>query len=323
LNSDELIHWFGRTVDELQDAGVFEKLNTFNRPSLSDSDDGGSPYHDWVLVRRKGIELGFTEAAYQSGVGSSRGWGHGELLFTQAYFYSRLQDIEAYTGSLPFGLAWSDDRQQVRKKLVDFDSSRHSGGTDAWDVPGYRLTAVYADDGKRLARVVCRVLPQPLPVPAKPPEISLRTVVESLGEPLADPGLRAKWDLLLSQDRITDGEETGTIDILQDAGVSIGLAATQSGGIIRSVSLHRNRDQESTGWQGELPFGLSFEDSPDMLFSKVGVPPEQQESSELTGHAVWHLSACTLHVLYSNVDNRLIRIKLMSPGTWRSVHDEC
>lgn len=269
------------------------------------------------------MELGFTEAAYQSGIGPVRGWGHGELLFTQVYFYSRRKDIEDYSGVLPFGLMWNDSRQQARAKLDDFEASRHSSETDTWDVPGYRLTAVYADRGEQLNRVVCRVLPDPLPVPAHVHAPSLKTVVESLGEPISEIRLRIEWRDVLNADRIAESEESGAVDMLQDVGVSIGLAATESGGIVRSVTLHRNRDQDSTGWQGELPFGLSFEDSPEELFSKVRVPPAQQESSELTGHAVWHLPACSLHVLYSNVDNRLIRVKLMSPGTWRSVHDEC
>ncbi|OWQ48357.1 hypothetical protein CDL60_07215 [Roseateles noduli] len=314
---------FGRTVDELQEAGVFERLNTFNRPALTDSDDGASPFHDWVLVRRMGVELGFTEAAYQSGIGPVRGWGHGELLFTQAYFYSRREDIEDYGGALPFGLMWSDSRQQARAKLFDFEASRHSSGTDTWDVPGYRLTAVYTNKGAQLNRVVCRVLPDPLVAPAQERGPSLKTVVESLGEPVSEIRLRSDWKDILNADRIAEGEESGTVDVMQDVGVSVGLAATESGGIIRAVTLHRNRDQDSTGWQGELPFGLSFEDSAEELFAKVRVPPAQQESSELTAHAVWHLPACSLHILYSNVDNRLIRVKLMSPGTWRSVHDEC
>lgn len=36
----------------------------------------------------------------------------------------------------------------------------------------------------------------------------------------------------------------------------------------------------------------------------------------LTGHAVWHFDDYTLPVLYSNLDNRLLRIKLIAPGTW-------
>lgn len=53
-------------------------------------------------------------------------------------------------------------------------------------------------------------------------------------------------------------------------------------------------------------------DSPTILFEKISSLPVQQSDSILTGHAVWHFDRYTLHVLYSNIDNRLLRIKLIA-----------
>lgn len=85
--------------------------------------------------------------------------------------------------------------------------------------------------------------------------------------------------------------------------------------LLRSATFHRQRDQDGLGWDGELPAGLDFEDSPEDLFRKLNAAPVQQADSALTGHGVWQLGDYTLHVLYSNVDNRLIRVKVSVPVT--------
>ena len=91
---------------------------------------------------------------------------------------------------------------------------------------------------------------------------------------------------------------------------------------LRSITLHRNRDRDSVGWQGRLPEGLSFEDSPQDLRDKMAVAPDAGSDAPDTGFALWHCPDYTLHVLYINIDNRLIRVRLIAPGVWRSVFDE-
>jgi hypothetical protein len=324
LNSEELFHWFGRSVSELEQGGVFQRLNTFNRPASSDDgDDGSSPFHDWVLVRRFGLELGFSTSNFQTGTGPLGDWVHGEMLLTQLYFYAGREDLATYQGLLPFGLTWSDSRSEAREKLYPFDATRHSSATDAWDVPGYRITLAYAGNGARLSRVVCRVMPQPIKASARPAVPSLNDVLRSVGESVRDAGFLSCWGNFVGREHLAAAEESRSIDLIGELGVSLGLVSSPAGSVVRSVTLHSNRDLGSAGWRGELPFGLSFEDSPEVLDAKAPLAPIQRETSELTGHAVWSFEAATVHVLFSNVDNRLVRVKVMAPGTWRSIHDEC
>lgn len=117
-------------------------------------------------------------------------------------------------------------------------------------------------------------------------------------------------------------QEDGELDLLRSYGATLAFAAGSAGPVFRSITLHRNRDMESAGWDGGLPCNLSFEDSPETLFKKIPLQPVQQSDSALTGHAVWHVDGYTLHILYSNLDNRLLRVKLIAPGTWKCV-DEC
>jgi hypothetical protein len=300
-------------------------LNTLARPSLPDDEDedSGSAYHDWVLVRRKGIELGFTDSNYHTAATPAL-WGHGKLLLTQVYFYSGFDDIKAYTGELPFGLKFSDNKETVRAKLAAFEAARRSYRTDTWDVDGYRLNVAYTSGGKSIDRMVCLAFEAPIPKRAEVNYPGLKALSGAFGDTTRDSEFLGLWKPALTDDELQEAREDEEIDLLQTYGAMLGFAKSRKGPVFRSITLHRNRYRESVGWAGKLPQGLDFEDSPETMFRKIPIKPVQQsdpEDSSLTGHAVWHFEDYTLHVLYSNLDNRLFHVKMIAPGTWKSVFD--
>lgn len=314
---------FGARVDSDALRELFQELETLRRPELPADDD--FVYHDWVLVRRKGIELGFADSQYQRGAERIL-WRHGELILTQLYFYAGQDRVQPYVGELPFGLEWTDSRDAARAKLQLFESSRHSHVTDSWDVGAYRLTVAYHEQGRRIDRIACRVMPAPMPQVGRRMASSLRAVVAAFGETLRTTSFLALWPISLDDDDLLDVNEDGELNLRNTFGATLAFVPSAGGPIFRSITLHRERDLASVGWQGELPYDLSFEDDPSVLLRKVAqrakVRPVQQQDAALTGHAVWHLEDHTLHVLYSNVDNRLLRIKLMAPGTWKCVEED-
>lgn len=319
VDAERLISYFGSPSDFLETESVWSELNTLDRPEHPEA--GELRYYDWVLVRRKGIELGFVDSEYDAGAEPFR-WGHGDMVLSQLYLYAGHADIQRFQGVMPFGLQWQDTREQVRARLFGYESSRHSHVTDAWDVPGYRLTVVYADDGDSLSRIVCRRLPAALAPRVALVLPQLRDLLGSLGESVAAPSFALMWQSgYWSKDHISAAYADGEIDLNSTCGLTLRTESDSADPILRSVTFHRNRDQEGSGWRGELPAGLDFEDSPQELFRKLNAAPVQQADSALTGYGVWHLTDYTLHVLYSNVDNRLIRVKVLAPGTWRSVQD--
>ena len=186
---------------------------------------------------------------------------------------------------------------------------------------GYRLGITYGDDGQRVDRLVCRVLPAPIARAATVSYPPLRSILDAFGRDVHDTRFAALWGSALSGERIRQASEDAGIDLTEDYGATLGFAGAGKMAGFRAITLHRNRDAESAGWAGELPGGLDFDDSPEMLFAKIGAQPVQHGDTALTGHAVWHFEDSTLHVLYSNLDNRLLRIKLIAPGTWKCVED--
>ena len=320
LNSSDVTALFGKTADSAEVEQLFRTLNTLERPELDR--DREAIYHDFVLARRAGVELGFVDSNFQQ-AGPRELWGRGELLLAQLYLYTAFRDVSTFQGGMPFGASWGESRRSMRQRLEALESSRHSHLSDTWDVSDkFRLTAFYTEREGALSSLFLRQMQDPLAPESIPLVPDLASIAESFGNVISDPEFCAVWREALVHADIAQGEEDGEIDLLQVCGARLGVAPSAAGGILKSVTFHRNRDRGSVGWPGQLPLRLSFEDSPEVLFQRVGITPVQAADGRETGHAVWHFDTFTLHVLYSNIDNRLLRVKMLAPGTWRCVEDE-
>lgn len=313
---------FGKLARSADVEAFFKALDTYRRPEISRSND--HVYYDWVLVPRRGLELGFVDSEYQRG-GPRASWGRGELQLAQAYFYTGFDDVQRYTGALPFQLEWTDSRQRAQDKLSSYESTRHSYRSDTWDVPGYRLTVTYKEQYASIDRIACRVLPSPLRGVAGGGVPRVSAIFDAFGETIRARPFAELWNPRLSNADVETAEEDSELDLTDRFGATLGFAPSEQGPVFRSITLHRARDMDSIGWPGALPHGLSFEDDPVTLFQKIAHQttqlPVQHVDSALTGHAVWHFDDHTLHVLYSHVDNRLLRVKLIAPGTWKCIED--
>lgn len=313
----DIIARFGDKSTDPQVDTLFAALNTLRRPEFPDADE--YRYHDWVLVKRKGVELGFSDSQYHAAAEYST-WGTGDLILTQAYFYSAFDDVKQFEGALPHGLTFADDRATVRKKLATYEATRHSYRTDTWDVDGYRLNVTYDEGDVGIDRMACLVLPAP--VPREPEDVEFPTLTRlagAFGDPLKADAIEALWPEGWDDDSLDDARDDGDLDLTESYGVTVFYAGKRKKRLLRSFTLHRDHDEDSTSWGGELPNGLDFEDSPETLFAKMQVPPVQQDAEGLAGYAVWHLDDYTMHVLYSNLYNRLLRVTLHAPGTWKPV----
>lgn len=311
IDADEVLCLFGRSATDPDVEALFARLSTFNRPELSDDDEFN--YHDWVLVRLKGVELGFSDSEYHAAAAFYR-WGAGHLILTQAYFYAGFDDVRPYQGKLPHGLSFSDGRESVRLKLADAESTRRSYRTDTWDLKGYRLNVTYTDDDTGIDRIACLFLPSPIQsnLAVEPPTLS--QMAQAFGDPLKHDSVRRLWPQGWDDESLSLADDDGDLDLTESYGVTVTYTGARGKRKLRSFALHTNRDSDSAGWRGELPAQLQLEDSPKRLFAKMKDPPAVQHDEELTGYAVWHLPEYTVHVLYSNLYNRLLRVTLIAPG---------
>lgn len=311
---------FGKEADSPQLEEIYRQLNTLRRPQLPTNDS--YTFYDWVLVRRRGVELGFVEENYHLGKAKPL-WGTGRLLFVQAYYYAGFDDVQRCTMVLPYGLSWEDSREQVRSRMAEAAATLHSSSvSDTWDVQeGYRMTVTYGSNPERAERMVCQQVPANLQANQRVIPPVLERISSYWGGSVVQPDWRALWLPWLDDDVIKGSVDDGKIDLTDSFGVTLHVERDSDIPLLKAISLHSNRDANAVGWQGQLPYGLDFEDSPDVLFQKISVQTVSASQGIVTGYAVWTFHDYTLHVLYSCVDNRLLRIKLIAPGVWRPVEE--
>ncbi len=332
MNIAKLLH---SDADSTAMQAAFASLNTLSRPALDEEDDFS--HYDWIMVRRKGIELGFVDTAYHRGVMRAL-WRTEGLMLSQITYYNDTRDgVLPFTGELPHLLNFSDTRETVRQKLAAFDATRHSYLTDRWDTDSYRLVVAYKPNDRGLDNVHLKLPTQPLDerVRLQPAPIGAADWVSLFGSAANAQALTARLAPLDIPERIEDEDDEREVDFLEECGLTLyfeemrrlklpedtsaKLAKRGSVLVLGGVKFYRARDLESRQYTGELPFDLRFDDSPELLFQKVKFPPQKKSDGLVTGHALWHFRRFSLHVLYSTVENHLFRVMLMAPGYWHEM----
>lgn len=309
---------------------VENALNDFGvvrRPELGiDSDDVDGPVvnsQDWVTNLSVGIEFGFQEEGAYMGLDQSDR-GIGPMLLTEVYFYAERPGIRPYPWPLPFGLVLRDTRSTVRAKMAQLERTRRSYVRDTWDHPVFRITVSYANDGDSIDFIVCMLRTQ-APEPfeggmAKLPAIN--TMINLLGKGMDDSGLRQIF-VPLGLDRHMFGSSSGhLIDFRHTYGFKLGFRKPQTRIVnssktawLSQIECLRAGEFESRGWRGDLPFGISFDDSPETVFAKVGLAQTNVVNQEFSGHAFWELTDYCLEVVYSTMENIVLRVNISSGNT--------
>ncbi len=331
MNPKDLLALLGRNnADPLVEAALIHYA-VRNRPDVEiDEDDPDGPVvetQSWVKNSRAGIEFGFHDEAAWIGLDETE-FGKRPMLLTQIYLYGQHEGVRPYQELLPFGLRLLDDRVTVRKKLEALESTRHSYIRDTWDAPGFRMTVSYSDGERCIGFVLCTLREPPLPTLgyalAQVPSVA--SLVELLDRPLGDPGIQQALAPLGLQDRVEQIEETGEADFRNPYGLTLDFIdpSAQPPGpveevVLSTITFLQERELDSRAWPGELPYAISFDDSPEMAVAKIGRPSDNHVDGDVSGYAMWHDPTFSVHIFYSTMDNRILRVSAIAPGlgaTW-------
>jgi hypothetical protein len=327
MNAEDLIALLGLNADDPVVEAVFLKARTRRRPQL-DSENPDDVF-TWVLVRRQGVELGFVDEVYfKAGEPWKRRRKGVPLILWQVYFYAQRDDVAEDKGKLPFGIEWSDNRDQVRHKLAQFESTRRSYIRDAWDLPAFRMTVDYRKEGKSTDNIVCYLEASSWPEKERiQPQLGFADWLHLLRLPASSPVLRERLRPLDLAKRIERDDDDHEVDFRYECGLELIFVGAEnlkrtkqmapsnrSGNVLGGVRLLRSRELDARQWKGDLPFGLLFDDTQQRMLEKVGRQPDEQEDEGLGGYALWHFPEVSLHVLYSNLKNHLLRVTIGAPG---------
>ncbi|MEN5203184.1 hypothetical protein ABE473_01800 [Stenotrophomonas sp. TWI700] len=309
---------------------MLDTLETCRRPRITRNDD--RKWFDWLLIRRKGIELGFVNKSYFEAT-PEYGWGRGPSLIFQVYLYtSNFNDnpeILAYPGRLPHDLKFTDSRAQAQKKLSNY--SRHeSQQTDCWHTENYRLHIRYTPSKTLIESLTLSLPLHPFPEEGRIPcNISCQDWMNLFGANIDSEVINKAVSPLNIRQRMLDSDDEREADFTFESGFEMSFEdniksrrtnnQNKQDLVLAAVKFFRARNREARQWTGELPYGLSFSDSPLKALEKIKTPPTIIEESRLTGHFLWHFATHSLHILYSTFDNQLMRITLMTPNYWTTL----
>jgi hypothetical protein len=182
------------------------------------------------------------------------------------------------------------------------------------------------DDTRIVDMIAClRDAPWPRDDDWSPPMPPIQSIVALLGEsPTSRPFINVfrPFGILYFAHQAETG---GVIDVRTEFGFELHFASvtdTASGvpetrTVFDSITMYRDRDLDARGWQGELPFQISINDSPPVVLAKVGRPPADQFEDRLNGTFLWHFPTCSLHILYSTLENLVYRVTVARPGAFK------
>jgi hypothetical protein len=324
MNPTDFDSLLGRYSTDPYVEAVLTRYAVRNRPEVEiDDEDADGPVvetQSWVKNSRAGIEFGFQDEAAWIGLDETE-FGKRPMLLTQIYLYGSHEGVLPYQESLPFDLQLTDDRQTVREKLARLEPTRHSHVRDTWDAPNFRITVSYAGIG--IDFVLCMLREPPLPPLAYSlaPVPPLETLVQLLGHPLSDRLVQQTFSPFGVQDRIGEIKETGEVDFLNPHGFMLYFVPAPAGQgspaadfTLSAVMFVQDRELDGRAWAGALPYGITFEDSPESVADKIGRPPNIQQDTDFSGNAVWLEPALSVQVFYNTMDNRVLRVSVAMPG---------
>lgn len=273
---------------------------------------------DWLKNRRAGIEFGFEEEHSFDGTGPARHAPY-VMLLTQVYFYGEHSEMHPYIDSLPYGLVVADDRQRVRAKLARFEPTRRSWVRDTWEPPECHLIVSYANDGATIGFVLCALRLPPTPdqddmtvFPA------LDDLIGVLGRRMDDPALRKVVRPLGIDTYLENRGDTVIALMREEFGLELHFGGVRSmdASALTNILLFRDREEGACGWKGALPRKLTFDDSPEVLFKKMGQPPDERFEDDFVGFALWHLPEYSLQIKYSTMYNWILSVRILGSGVW-------
>jgi hypothetical protein len=324
MQPEDLLRLLGRLATDPDVERLLDHFKIRRRPEVELDDEAADgpviQKQDWLKNLHAGIEFGFEDEATFTG-NESLTPGKGPMLLTQIYFYGEHSVMRPYVDRMPFNLQTHDDRQKVRQLMSQFEPTRRSWVRDTWEPPECRLTVSYTEGGAQISFVLCalRVPPSPTleditPVP------ELDDLLAVLGRPMDDSDLR-KVVRPLRIDQYLQNRGTTVIALMREQyGLELhfGGVPSMDASAFTNLFLYRDREADARGWTGRLPNGLTFDDSPEVVFRKMGRPADVLAEETFDGYALWHLPTYSLQVHYSTMDNWILNLRILAPKVWDS-----
>ncbi len=325
LNADHLVALLGREATHEAIEGFFIQHAVRRRPVLDRP--AKSPYDVTFHMRQLGITFIFQEYNY---IHNHAIRSHGKskkLLLTGILLSSGIENvIRPFSGTLPFGLEWHDDRVSVRKKMNSFEARLRVHKRDCWWFDDYRMTVSYqpGDINEPQTTGVFEVLfSSYLPPTEKRHQHlhhpSIRTLQSLFGKSVRDREFAAAFADLNYEDIVRWSKEDTAVDLQLQYGFQVYFdqdkPAEDGTPSFGGITFYRDRYGPSAEWLGELPYDIQYNDTPEQVLKKVpAVADLYEDTTALWGVIKWYLPQYLLWVNFDNLVNYVETVSILAPG---------
>lgn len=312
--ADLFLAHLGQPVESI-DAAVFQYAHKPNFLLPEHSPIGG------IFFKKVGFSITFCPPDFYHG-DNSLALAPAIITNVQIYSGDAQFDHARYEHPLPHDLAFTDSRATLLQKfgpspwrfpfVEPFKLER-------WDFSDHWLLVSYTDDMSALNMIQIGLKPRKpkpsvLPKRAQPDIHTLESLFEHRWEEVAQHPSLAGADFSALAHAQPDDDSPHEVDELKTRGMELYFRPSKKAGesfyIFTGARYIQKGIYFSTGFDGELPKGLRFEDTPELVVKKVGAHPITGSADVLTGYYVWKLPEYMLHVGFSVMEQRVNRIRV-------------
>lgn len=335
----ELLQFLGRSPSAPDFDQWLTALRIHGRPHHAEEDEAHSDDPDEAARNARASEIDEVERhsvalIYESTTNYRRLYGNaagmrdtdgGDFVLQQVAFYAPdVQNYRGFAGPLPFGFDFNWSRDACREHLGAPFAARtiHELPSDLWFKDGWQFNTSYMNEGasvgiihvRRLHLYDRRMLGMELRK-VDPAALDASHIEHLLGHAGDAPEVVSVlrvigWD----PDDIEWNDCDEVPDLIRRYGVTLyfGSAADDDaeddGSVLTGLRFNRTGDMASNGFQGNLPHGIEFHDTPPQVIARIGRPPDKTVESADTGAYLWSFDRYLLHVFFSLIDYQVYRV---------------
>ncbi|MCE3605760.1 hypothetical protein LXA47_19430 [Massilia sp. P8910] len=314
------------TIPVPPDAHLFlshlgKPLNTIDPLIFSHADDPDFTVPDHsplgaILFRSLGFSLSFCPPDFYH-MNDALAGQHPIITNVQLYSGDENFGHTRYCRALPLDLDFDDNREAVLRKLgpsawrfpfvPPFTLER-------WDLSDRWILVAYSENLKGISTIQVG-LSQNKPKATVLPKIlqpDMRCVQAMFGRSAqavaSEPCFQG-----IDFSEVPNGpmcDDSFEIDALPTNGVEIYFDAAhdRDANVLSGIRYIRKGIYWSSGFEGELPKGIRFEDRPETIVAKVGEYPVTGVANCLSGYYLWNLPEFLLQISFSTMEQRINRI---------------
>ncbi|NWD81458.1 hypothetical protein HX891_13830 [Pseudomonas reactans] len=332
MKFSDLTKWLGHSPEE-PEFDIFLRSNRiYDRPCEEDEDHIETLIDE---VERASITLIYEERTEYEKIFESP-YGTGKYVLKQIAFYSKsMHDYPGFKGELPFNLSFEDTRIDTHCKLGLPSASRKVHGLlcDLYLLEDFHVNLSYKDKNENIGIIHIRHqhLYDKLRLRKTILEKNSRTAdIESLIQCLGSNPINGAIAKALEPTEWQPSKSTSSLHEITELIVPNGLTLyfdpienskqtppppTPFESTFTGFRINRKGDMKSKGFNGPLPLGIEFYDTPEDVLRKLGRDPDEHWIGDDIGFFKWQLQTYVLHIMFSLIDYQVYRVSCFSKTT--------